>query len=230
MRLREQNVCAAAREVAPTARASETADGVSKATVTASEDAVCSASRARESTSRVREALRAVRATSATRTRRVTEAIVSAASLPLVATATSTAPAPTPAPDLVPQTSTSPARSRSTPGPGGPGTWTSWRGVSSACSRTKPVPRLGGSVGGGLLCPQSPISPCLADLSVNPAWIQMTTAAWQHQQSLALTMGLVVSLRKANDASPTLLCSPEPHAYLGHLRNQECSGHHGTGL
>ena len=57
-----------------------------------------SASRARETTSRAREALRASRVKTTTKTRRLAEAGVSAESLSLAMTAT--APAPVPAPGL----------------------------------------------------------------------------------------------------------------------------------
>ena len=83
------------RTVAHAARASETTDNTSKAAAAASEDAARSASRAQDSISRAKEALRA---DSATKTRRVAEARASAKSLPLAATATTAAPVPIPAP------------------------------------------------------------------------------------------------------------------------------------
>ena len=57
------------------------------------------------------------------------------------------------------------------------------------------------------------------DLSVNQAWNQMAMNTWQQQQSLALTMNLMVSLRKEHDLSPHPICWPDPRAYLTHLRS-----------
>ena len=43
------------------------------------------------------------------------------------------------------------------------------------------------------------------ELSVNKAWNQMAIDTWQQQQSLPLTMDLVVSLLKAHDLSSHLM-------------------------
>lgn len=48
------------------------------------------------------------------------------------------------------------------------------------------------------------------DLSVNTARTQISGGTWQEQQRVALIMGLVVSLRKPRDSSPTPVCWPEP--------------------
>ena len=66
----------------------------SKAAAAASEDAARSASHAQDSISRAREALRAARADSSTKIRRVSVARTSGECLPLAATATTAAPAP----------------------------------------------------------------------------------------------------------------------------------------
>ena len=92
----KQEAAATARAVTTAARASETAASASKAAASASEDEVRSASLARGAISRAREALRAARVDSNTKTHRFAEAGVSAGDLPLVMTAT--APAPVPAP------------------------------------------------------------------------------------------------------------------------------------
>ena len=63
------------------------------------------------------------------------------------------------------------------------------------------------------------------DLSVNKAWNQMSMDTWQQEQSVALIMDLVVSLRKAHDLSPHPICWPAPKDYLAHLRSRERYGH-----
>ena len=65
------------------------------------------------------------------------------------------------------------------------------------------------------------------DLSVNVARIQMADGSWEAQQRRAFTMALMISLRKAHDASPTTVCWPDPQADIAHRKRRTFSANKG---
>lgn len=58
------------------------------------------------------------------------------------------------------------------------------------------------------------------NLSVTMAWIQITEGSWEEQQRMSVIMGLVVSLQKAHDTSPTTLRWPDPKTYIALQQNR----------
>ena len=187
------------------ARASETAASASKAAASASDDAVGSASRVREAISRAREALPTARVDSTTKTRRFAEAGVQA----LYAIV----PAPVPAlgQGTPHQSHTSDVAVDA---------WTRRPGNgdvlqgSVACMAAEPNPRFPFEAATVAVSTARRLRREMPDeaLSVNDAWIQIADGPWEAQQRRALTMALVVSLRKAHDASSTTAFWPEPQA------------------
>ena len=113
----ETVVSSAARTASDATTASEAATNSSKEAAVASEDFARSASRAQASISRARKALRAARADSSTKPRRVAETRHSGERLPLAETATT----PLQPPVLTPPPRSLLAPSRSTPGSSVPG-------------------------------------------------------------------------------------------------------------